>query len=437
MEQQDEQQSYVDLFDKCYTDGGYFGPQRAQDDHFFTRPILDPKADRVMSFQGKPSIMWSVNNYLGLADSEEVKQVALNAVEEYGVSSPMGSRMMTGNTEHHLNLERKLAEFEQKESAFLFNYGYLGVLGTIASLVGPDDIVVVDKLAHACIVDGAFMSQGQTRVFKHNNLESLETVLKRCNRERKGGVMIAIEGVYGMTGDIAKVDEIAALARKYDARLFIDDAHGFGVVGEHGRGSADHFGVQDEVDIYFGTFAKSFASIGGFSATTKAVRDWISYNARTQVFAKSLPMVYVKSLEKSLELVQSGDDRRERMWHISTRIKNGLRELGYFVGNGGAPICPVFVPVGENRLDEMASRMMYFLRERGVFCTAVAYPVIPVGLCMFRMIPTAKHDEADVDYTIETFKKMRDELPLDLAMGEDEMAKIRRIYGRSDVAAPV
>ena len=259
--------AHRDIFDKCRTDGGNFGIMRAQNDHYFTRPTLPPIADRIMEFQGKPTVMWSVNNYLGLANSEEVKQIALEAIEEYGVSSPMGSRMMTGNSPYHQHLEERLAEFAQKEAAFLFNYGYLGVLGTIQSIVGPDDVIVMDKLAHACIVDGAFMSQGQVRVFKHNNAENLEAVLKHVNRSRKGGVIILIEGVYGMTGDLAILPEIVSLARKYDARLFVDDAHGWGVMGDHGRGTADHLGVQDGVDIYFGTFAKAFASIGGFSAS--------------------------------------------------------------------------------------------------------------------------------------------------------------------------
>jgi glycine C-acetyltransferase len=423
------QTAYTDLFEKFQTDAGYFGPQRAHDDHYFTRPILDPHPDRVMTFQQQPVIIWSVNNYLGLANDETVTETAAEAVRTYGIGAPMGSRMMTGNTPDHLELERRLAEFAQKEAAFLFNYGYLGVMGTIASLVGPDDIVVVDKLAHACILDGAFLAPGQTRVFKHNNMDSLETVLKRVNRERKGGVLVVTEGVYGMTGDIAKLPEICELKNRYDARLFVDDAHGFGVVGDEGRGSGDYFGVQDDIDLYFGTFAKAFAAIGGFTATTQGARDWISYNARTQVFAKSLPMVYVKALETTLDLVRQGDDRRERMWENANSMKEQLRELGYYVGRGESPICSVFAPVGEQQVDQRAMEMMRFLRDRGVFCTAIAYPVIPLGLCMFRIIPTAVHTQEDVAHTVETFRRMRDELPLELSFGEEEWSKLRRIYG--------
>jgi glycine C-acetyltransferase len=382
-----------------------------------------------MKYDGVEKVMWSVNNYLGLADSEEIKQAALEAVKEYGVSAPMGSRMMTGNTPFHQSLEAELAGFAQKEDAFLFNYGYLGVLGTIQALVAQDDTIVMDKLAHACIVDGAFLSRGQLRVFKHNSAENLEMVLKRVNRDRKGGVLILTEGVYGMTGDLAILPEIVELARKYEARLFVDDAHGWGVMGEHGRGTADYLGVQDGVDVYFGTFAKSFASIGGFSASTHEVIEWITYNARTQVFAKSLPMVYVQSLRKALELVKAGDDRRETMWRNSNALKSGLRELGYHVGPGESPICSVFIPIREESTETVGMRTVGYLRERGVFVTAVTYPVIPLGLCMFRMIPTTVHEQEDIDFTLETFKNMRDELKLDLSIEGEDKAKVRKVFG--------
>lgn len=420
---------HTDLFAKCAGPDGYFGELRAANDMYFTRPVLPAKPEPNMQFDGRDVIMWSVNNYLGVADSPEVKQVALEAVQEYGVSAPMGSRMMTGNTEHHLALERELAAYAQKEAAFLFNYGYMGVLGTVASLVGQDDIIVMDKLAHACIVDAAFLSRGQLRVFKHNSPDHLETVLKRVNKERKGGVMVLTEGVYGMTGDLARLPEIAELTHRYDARLFIDDAHGWGVVGESGRGTADYLGVQDQIDIYFGTFAKAFASIGGFSASTKSVIDWIAYNARTQVFAKSLPMVYVKSLAKSMELVKNGDDRRRRMWQRANELKNGLRELGYSIGPGDSPICAVFMPVREERAETVGMRTVKFLRDRGVFVTGIAYPVIPLGLMMYRMIPTAAHEPEDVERTIEVFKQMRDEMKIDLRMDGDDLAKLKKVYG--------
>ncbi|HKJ85810.1 MAG TPA: pyridoxal phosphate-dependent aminotransferase family protein [Spirochaetia bacterium] len=427
--QETEPAIHRDLFDKCRTDEGNFGIMRAQNDHYFTRPTLPPIPGRRMDFADRETIMWSVNNYLGLADSEEVKQAAIEAVQEYGVSAPMGSRMMTGNTAFHQSLEASLAEFTQKEAAFLFNYGYLGVLGTIQSLVGPEDTMVMDKLAHACIVDGAFLSRGQLRVFKHNNPENLESVLKHVNKNRKGGVLILTEGVYGMTGDLAVLPEIAALARKYDARLFVDDAHGWGVMGEHGRGTADYLGVQDEVDVYFGTFAKAFASIGGFASATNEVIEWITYNARTQVFAKSLPMVYVQSLRKALELVQAGDDRRERMWQNSTALKDGLRELGYYIGPGESPIGSVFIPTHEETVETVGVRTVQYLRERGIFVTAIVYPVIPLGLCMFRMIPTTSHKQEDIDETIRVFKQMRDEFGIDPTIAGEDLVKVKKVFG--------
>jgi glycine C-acetyltransferase len=421
--------AHRDIFEKCGTDGGYFGMMRARDDHYFTRPTLPPVADRVMEFQGQPTVMWSVNNYLGLADSVEIKEAAIQAVNEFGVSSPMGSRMMTGNTPYHQALEKRLAEFTQKEAAFLFNYGYLGVLGTIQSIVGQDDAIIMDKLAHASIVDAAFLSQGQLRVFKHNNAENLEAVLKHVNRTRKGGVIILVEGVYGMTGDLAILPDIVELARKYEARLFIDDAHGWGVMGAHGRGTADHLGVQDGVDIYFGTFAKSFASIGGFSASRKDVVEWITYNARTQVFAKSLPMVYVQTLSKGLDLVIAGDERRDRMWQNANALKQGLKEHGYFVGPGESPICSVFIPVRDSTVETVGIKTVTYLRKRGIFVTAITYPVIPLGLCMYRMIPTATHKPEDVARTIDAFESMRNELKLDLTIEKEDLVKVRKVFG--------
>jgi glycine C-acetyltransferase len=266
-------------------------------------------------------------------------------------------------------------------------------------------------------------------VFKHNNAENLEAVLKHVNRSRKGGIIVLVEGVYGMTGDLAILPEIVELCRKYEARLFIDDAHGWGTMGAHGRGTADHLGVQDGVDIYFGTFAKSFASIGGFSSSRKDVIEWITYNARTQVFAKSLPMVYVQSLDKALDMVIAGDDRRDRMWQNSNALKQGLKEHGYFVGPGESPICSVFIPVRDETVETVGIRTVTYLRDNGIFVTAITYPVIPLGLCMFRMIPTAAHDTEDVARTVEVFQNMRNELNLDLSIEKEDLAKVRKVFG--------
>jgi glycine C-acetyltransferase len=420
----------MDIFDKCATDGGYFGSLRAQDDHFFTRPILNSLPGPRMEFQGQEQIMWSVNNYLGLANNEEVKQVAMDTLQEHSVSSPMGSRMMSGNTDEHTAFEKRLAAFEQKDDAVLFNYGYMGVIGTIDSLTDADDVIILDKLAHACIVDGTMLSQAQMRVFRHNDMNSLEMVLKHVNKTRKGGALIVIEGTYGMTGDLAPLKELCELKDKYGARLFVDDAHGIGVMGKTGMGTGEHFGVQEKIDIYFGTFAKSFASIGGFSASRKDAVEWIKYNARTQVFAKSLPMVYVKSLAKSLDLIINGDDRRKKLWEISGRLKSGLQELGYYIGSGGSPICSVIIPLGDEDVHKVGGAMVHYLRSHSVFVSAVIYPVIPLGLCMFRMIPTAAHSIDDVDETIDVFRRMKEELKLDLSMGEGDLKKIAKVYGK-------
>ncbi|RKX73336.1 MAG: hypothetical protein DRP87_19100 [Spirochaetes bacterium] len=287
----------------------------------------------------------------------------------------------------------------------------------------------MDKLSHASIVDGVLLSRAQFRVFKHNDPESLEANLKRVNRQRRGGVLIVMEGTYGMTGDLANLPDICALKEKYDARIFLDDAHGWGVMGENGRGTAEFFGVQDKVDIYFGTFAKAFASIGGFSASRKDVIDWIRYNARTQVFAKSLPLVFVKSLMKTFELVKAGINRRERMWEISRLLKEGLLKAGFYIGSWSSPICPVFIPLKERDIHEIGSRVVSYLRQKGVFVTGIMYPVIPKGLFMFRMIPTATHTEEDVELTVRAFESMRDDLKLDLTISGEDLNNIKKIYG--------
>ena len=405
----------MDIFEKCYSDGGYFGQFRARGDQFFTRPVLEPFPGRRMVFQGREVIQWSINNYLGLAGDEEVRAVAVEAAKKYSTSSPMGSRMMTGNTERHIELEKALAEYCEKEAAVLFNYGYLGVLGTIASLVDKEDTIVIDELSHASMIDGTHLARGSYQIFKHNDMNHLESILQDLNKKRKGGILIVTEGVFGMQGDIADLPGICELKEKYNARLYVDDAHGFGVMGERGQGLGSYFGVQDRIDIYFGTFAKAFAAIGGFSASEKAVCEWILYNARSQVFAKSLPMVYVEVLIKTLEIIRSDTARRKRMWEVAKKLKDGLRNLGYNVGDVPSPITSVYVPVGDVTLGGM---IIIKLRQVGVFVTGVIYPVVPKGIGLFRMIPTAAHTDEDIDTTLDAFRMVRDELKLDLKSAE-------------------
>ncbi len=405
----------ADLFDKCRGDGGYFGKFRARGDSYFTQPVLEGAPGPHMGWRGKPVVQWAINNYLGLAGNERVRQAARRCVEEWGTFSPMGSRMLTGNTDRHIALERKLADFLQKPAAILFNYGYLGVLGTVSALVGPDDIIVMDKLSHASIVDATVLASAGRRFhpFKHNDLDNLEFHLKAAGRDRKGGILIVIEGVYGMRGDLAELPGICDLARRYEARLFVDDAHGFGVMGENGRGTGEYFGVHDRIDLYFGTFAKAFAAIGGVTAGEQAPIDYIRYNARTNVFAKSLPMVYVEALSASLDEILEKPELRRRMWEIAGLLQKGLSGLGYDIGDTRSPITPVYVPAGS---DEMAMTMISMLREEyGIFVSGVTYPVVPPGVILFRMIPTASHSEEDVARTVEAFRSLRDRLKLDLS----------------------
>ena len=409
-----------DLFEKCSGDSGYFGPFRVRGDHYFTRPVLEPIPGHEMTFHGQKVIQWSINNYLGLAENEEIKALAVEAARTYGASAPMGARMMTGNTEYHIALEKKFADWLRKEDAVLFNYGYLGVIGTIASLVDATDTILVDKLSHASMLDGIFVSQAKFRVYRHNDMNSLESHLKHVNKDRKGGVMIVTEGVFGMRGDIADLPAICALKDKYDARIYIDDAHGFGVMGEKGRGSGEYFGVHDKLDIYFGTFAKAFAAIGGVTATTKPVAEWIRYNARTQVFAKSLPMIYVQVLSKTLDMIANDQTRRKKMWDNAAKIKAGIRDLGYEVGEVPSPLCAVYVPAGDVPL---GMAIIKSLRDMGIFVTGVIYPVVPKGILLFRMVPTASHTDEDILRTVAAFKKVRDDLKLNLGATKTMMSQ--------------
>jgi glycine C-acetyltransferase len=406
----------MDLFDKCKTDGGYFGMLRARNDYFFLRPILDPLPGHEMVYQGKKVIQWSINNYLGLAENEELRAVAVEAARTYGSSAPMGARMMTGNTQKHLDLEAKFARFMGKEDSILFNYGYLGVLGTIQALCDKNDTILIDKLAHASMVDAMFMSQAQFRVWKHNDLESLELQLKRVNKDRKGGVLVVTEGVFGMTGDIAPMADICYLKNKYEARLFVDDAHGFGVVGPNGRGTGEVFKCQDQIDVYLGTFAKAFAGIGGVAGASREACEWIRFNARTQVFAKSLPMIYVEVINRTLDFIADGNDRRARMWEVNAKLKAGLRELGYMVGEVASPVTPVFVHIKDLQI---AMAIIQSMRAEGIFITGVMYPVVPRDIVLFRMIPTASHTDEDIARTVAAYKKVRDDLHLDLAAVKD------------------
>lgn len=365
-----------------------------------------------MRFNGQEVLCWSLNNYLGLANHPEIRKVDAEAAARWGMAYPMGSRMMTGQTALHEKLERELAEFEKKEAAFLFNFGYQGIVSTIDSLVGRHDVIVYDAEAHACLLDGIRLHIGEKYKFRHNDIADCERVLaKACKAadENGGGVLVITEGVFGMTGALGIIDQIVALKEKYSFRLLIDDAHGFGVMGPHGRGTSEHFGVMDGVDLYIGAYAKSMATIGGFVASEKPIIEFLKYNMRSQMYAKSLPMPIVEGCLKRLEIIRSeeGDRRRAHLWEVTRTLQNGFRELGYEIGPAQACVTPVHLYCGINQ----ATNIAVDLRENyHIFCSIVTYPVIPAGMLIFRIIPTAAHSMEDVQRTLAAFKDIKKRL---------------------------
>jgi glycine C-acetyltransferase len=401
----------MDIFEKCYKDGGYLGIFRTIKDKYWTRPLLSTKPGTEMVFNGKKMIMWSINNYLGLAGNDEINKISLDACSEYSASSPMGSRMLTGNTLEHEALEDRLAKYENKESAILFNYGYLGVLGTLSALVHRSDTIVVDKLSHASMIDGTFLAGGKFRFYKHNDMEDLDKQVRAAVEQNTGGVLVVTEGVFGMRGDLANLPDICDIKEKHGARLFVDDAHGCGVMGPNGKGTSEHFNVMDRVDIYFSTFAKAFAAIGGFSAGDEEVIRYVIYNARTHIFAKSLPMIYVKMINKTLDIIEINPGIRKRLWEVATKLQNGLKELGFSLGNTQSPVTPVYVPAEP----QVAKKIVAFMRdEQRVFVSGVMYPVVPKTVILLRLIPTAAHTDEQIERTLEGFKNLRDEFKLQL-----------------------
>jgi glycine C-acetyltransferase len=401
-----------DIFAKCYQAGGNFSEQRMTNDQYYIRPILESPPGPHVKFQGKDLLIWSINDYLGLVGHPEVKEVALKAVEEWGLSGPMGARMLTGNTQAHMDLEQKLAQYTNKQDAHLCSYGYIGVMGGLTSLVGRGDTILIDRLSHSCMIDGAIIAQqisGQRmRPFKHNDLEDLERQLQMVAEAGKGGALIVTEGVFGMRGDMGDLKGICKLKQKYGARLYVDDAHGFGVMGAEGRGTGEHQGIQDQIDVYFGTFAKSFACIGGVTSGDNEIVQYIRFNSKQDTTSKSLPYPIVKAVDKTLEIILREPERREKLWHIATMLRQGLLALGFEVGEPSSPITPVYIPGGDV---EFAKKIMYTMREEhGIFVSAITYPIVPMGTVILRMIPTANHSEEDVERTLLAFKDIRDRL---------------------------
>jgi len=400
----------MDIFEKIKKNRGPLG-QHAKESHgYFTFPKLEGEIGNKMVFRGKECLVWSLNNYIGLANHPEVRQADADASRDWGMAYPMGARMMSGQTKYHEQLEKELAEFEQKEDAILFNFGYQGMVSAIDSLVDRNDVIVYDSESHACILDGMRLHIGKRFVFKHNDIEDLKKQLDRANRlieGTNGGILVITEGVFGMAGDQGKLKEIVDLKKDYNFRLFVDDAHGFGTMGENGRGAGEAQGCQDGIDIYFGTFAKAMASIGGFVAADEQVIEYLRYNMRSQIFAKSLPMPIVIGALKRLELLRKQPELRTKLWTIVNALQNGLKEAGFDIGATNSPVTPVFL---KGTLGE-ATNVTLDLRENyNIFCSIVVYPVVPKDVIMLRLIPTAVHTLEDVQYTIETFKKVKEKL---------------------------
>ena len=403
----------LDIFDRIRkSTGGPIGQYRDKAEGYFAFPRLEGDLGPHMKFNGQEVLCWSLNNYLGLANHPEIRKVDAEASARWGLAYPMGSRMMTGQTHLHEELERRLAAFEKKEAAFEFNFGYQGIVSTIDALVGRHDVIVYDAEDHACLLDGIRLHIGSKYKFRHNDIKDCERVLAKACAEADangGGVLLITEGVFGMTGALGILDQIAALKKKYSFRIMIDDAHGFGVMGPHGRGTSEHFDVMDEIDIYIGAYAKSMAIIGGFVASDKDIIDYLKYNMRSQIYAKSLPMPIVEGCLKRLEIIDSpeGDERRAQLWKVTRRLQEGFRELGFDIGPAEACVTPVHVKAGVNQ----ASNIAVALREEyHIFCSVVIYPVIPPGMVIFRVIPTAAHSMEDVERTLEAFRDMKERL---------------------------
>jgi len=400
----------LDLFDKISKNMGPLGQHQKMAHGYFSFPKLEGEIGPHMMFRGKEHLIWSLNNYLGLANHPEVRKADTDATAEYGLAYPMGARMMSGNSNHHEALESELAEFVGKQDTFLLNYGYQGIMSAIDALIDRHDVIVYDAESHACIIDGVRLHQGKRFVYTHNDMESLEKQLERATRwvaNTGGAILVITEGVFGMSGAQGKLKDIVDLKSKFNFRLLIDDAHGFGTMGPTGAGTHEEQGCIEGVDIYFGTFAKSMAGIGAFIASTEEVTNFLRYNMRSQTFAKSLPMPMVIGLRKRLELLKSKPELREKLWFIATSLQNGLKQRGFNIGITNSMVTPVFL---QGELQEATAITMDLRENYGIFCSIVMYPVIPKGLIMLRLIPTALHTIEDVNRTLDAYSELAEKL---------------------------
>jgi glycine C-acetyltransferase len=401
----------LDLFDKILkTVGGPLGQHQKWSHGYYSYPRLEGEIGPHMLFNGKEHIVWSLNNYLGLANHPEVREADTQAAADYGLAYPMGARMMSGNSIHHEELENSLAEFVGKEAAYLLNYGYQGMVSIIDALVDRNDVIVYDGESHACIIDGLRLHMGKRFVYQHNDIVSCEKQLERATKlveQTGGGILVITEGVFGMSGAQGKLKEISELKEKYTFRLLVDDAHGFGTMGATGAGTHEEQDCIDEVDVYFGTFAKSMAGIGGFVAASRDIVEYLRYNMRSQTFAKALPMPMVLGLKKRLELLRSKPELREKLWVVARALQKGLKERGFDIGVTNTMVTPVHL---KGELYE-ATALTRDLRENyGIFCSIVIYPVIPRGLIVLRLIPTATHSLDDVQRTLDAYSEMAEKL---------------------------
>lgn len=396
----------VDIFEKIRNNRGPLGMHAKETHGYFTFPKLEGDISNRMIFRGKERLIWSLNNYLGLANHPEVRKADADGAKEYGMALPMGARIMSGNSPLHEKLENDLSEFMSKEDTILLNFGYQGMVSAIDSLVDRHDVIVYDSESHACIVDGVRLHMGKRFVYPHNDITNLEKQLERATKiveNTPGAILVITEGVFGMSGDMGRLKDIVELKKKFNFRLFVDDAHGFGVMGPTGAGAAEHQGVQDGVDVYFGTFAKAMASIGAFISGPAQVIEFLRYNMRSQIFAKSLPMPLVVGALKRLELLRTKPELRENLWKIVNALQFGLREAGFEIGATNSCVTPVYL----NGTIPEATNLILDLRENyDIFCSIVVYPVVPKGIIMLRLIPTAIHTIEDVEYTIESFRKI-------------------------------
>lgn len=400
----------VDIFKKISEKMGPLGKYYDTGHGYYMFPKLEGDISDKMMFAGKERLVWSLNNYLGLANHPEVRKTDADAAAKFGLAYQMGARMMSGQTVYHEQFEKEVAEFVGKEAAYLLNYGYQGMVSLIQSIVDRKDVIVYDSEAHACIIDGMLLHFGKRFVYPHNNMQNLEKELQRATKitqETGGGILVITEGVYGMAGDLGNLKEIVALKKKYPFRLLVDDAHGFGTMGKTGQGTGEHLGVQDEIDIYFATFAKAFAGIGGFIASDKSVIKFLMYNLRSQVYAKSLPVAMTIGALKRLEILRNEPQHREKLWTVVNALQKGLRENGFNIGKTESPVTPVYFAGGVSE----ATQITFELREKfNIFCSIVVYPVVPKDVIMLRLIPTAVHTLEDVEYTISAFKQVKQKL---------------------------